>query len=180
MPRRPSRRTDSGTAASRRREGLENEKQQRDYTYIEREEEHQLDGHGGVKKVESRTSEILEIYGEPVERLTAKDDKPLSADEAKKEDEKIQKIIDKRKNESERTAASGWRKKKRAAQKIASLCSRSPTPLTSGCWLGGVGWPRYLGARCRASSWLRTEGARAKMLTKFKGRVWIDKAEHNG
>ena len=80
---------------------LENEKRQRDYTFVQREEEHKLDGHGGVKKSESRTSEILEIYGEPVERLTAKDDKPLSADEAKKEEEKIQKIIDKRKNESE-------------------------------------------------------------------------------
>ena len=63
---------------------IENDKRQRDYTYIEREERHSLDGHGGVKKVESRTSEVLEIYGEQVERLTAKDDKPLSADEAKK------------------------------------------------------------------------------------------------
>src|SRR6202790_5826779 len=73
---------------------IENDKQQRDYTYIERQEDHKLDGHGAVKKIESRTSEVLEIYGEPVSRLTAKDDKPLPADEAKKEDEKIQKIID--------------------------------------------------------------------------------------
>jgi hypothetical protein len=29
---------------------LENDKQQRDYTYIERVERHQLDGHGGVKQ----------------------------------------------------------------------------------------------------------------------------------
>jgi hypothetical protein len=34
-------------------------------------------------------------------KLIAKDDKPLSAKEAAKEDEKIQKIIDKRKDESE-------------------------------------------------------------------------------
>src|ERR1017187_2787793 len=84
---------------------LENEKRLRDYTYIEREERHKLNGRGGepdgVKKIDSRTWEILEIYGEPVARLTAKDDKTLSAGEAKKEDDKIQKIIDKRKNESE-------------------------------------------------------------------------------
>ncbi len=80
---------------------IENDKQQRDYTYVERQEAHKLDGHGAVKKIESRTSEVLEIYGELVARLTAKDDKPLPADAAKKEDEKIQKIIDKRKNESE-------------------------------------------------------------------------------
>ncbi len=80
---------------------LENDKRLRDYTYIEREEEHRLDGNGKVKKVESTTSEVLVIYGEQVERKIAKDDKPLSADEAKKEEERIQKITDKRKNESD-------------------------------------------------------------------------------
>jgi hypothetical protein len=43
----------------------------------------------------------MEIYGERVQKLISKDDKPLSAKDAKKEDEKIQKLIDKRKNESE-------------------------------------------------------------------------------
>jgi hypothetical protein len=80
---------------------LENDKRQRDYTYIERVERHTLDKQGGVKKSEAWTSEVLEIYGEPVERRTAKDDQPLPASEAKKEDGKIQKLIDKRKNESE-------------------------------------------------------------------------------
>ena len=63
---------------------MANDKQLRDYTYIEREERRDLDGHGRVKKTETRTSEVLEIYGGPVERLTAKDDKPLPAGEAKK------------------------------------------------------------------------------------------------
>ena len=40
---------------------IENDKQQRDYTYVERQEEHKLDGHRAVKKIESRTSEVLEI-----------------------------------------------------------------------------------------------------------------------
>ena len=80
---------------------LENEKRLRDYTYVQREEEHKLDGHGGVKKIESRTSEVLVVYGEHIERMIAKDDKPLSAEEVKKEDERIQKITDKRKNESD-------------------------------------------------------------------------------
>ena len=80
---------------------LENQKRLRDYTYIQREEEHKLDGKGQVKKIESRTSEVLVVYGEQVERLIAKDDKSLSPDEAKKEEERIQKITDKRKNESD-------------------------------------------------------------------------------
>src|SRR5215813_8040314 len=64
---------------------IENEKRLRDYTYVQREEQHKLDGKGNVKKVESRTSEVLVVYGEHIERLIEKDDKPLSAEEAKKE-----------------------------------------------------------------------------------------------
>ena len=81
---------------------VENDKRQHDYTYIEREEQHTLDGKGQMKKTEVRTSEVLMIYGEQVERLIAKDDKPLSSKDADKEEKKIQKIIDKRKNESDK------------------------------------------------------------------------------
>ena len=79
---------------------LANDKRQRDYTYIQREEEHRLNDKGQVKSTEVKTSEILELYGEQVERLISKDDKPLSEKDAKKEEEKLQKVIDKRKNES--------------------------------------------------------------------------------
>ena len=80
---------------------MENDKRQRDYTYIQREEQHKLDGKGETKSTEIKTSEIMELYGEQVEHLISKDDKPLSDKDAKKEEEKIQKVIEKRKNESE-------------------------------------------------------------------------------
>lgn len=78
-----------------------NDKRQRDYTYIERVDEHKLDGKGQVRSSDIRTYEILEIYGEPVRRMIAKDEKPLAGKEAQKEEEKIQKLIDRRKDESE-------------------------------------------------------------------------------
>jgi len=65
---------------------IDNDKRQRDYTYIEREEEHKLDGKGATKSVESKTHEVMVLYHEPVERLIAKDDKPLSEKDAAKED----------------------------------------------------------------------------------------------
>jgi hypothetical protein len=80
---------------------MENDKKQRDYTYIQREEEHKLDGNGQLKSSESRTYEIMVLYEEPLRKLIARDDKPLSDKDAAKEDEKMQKIIEKRKNESE-------------------------------------------------------------------------------
>src|ERR1700693_3243840 len=79
---------------------IENDKKQRDYTYIERGEEHKLDGNGQIKSSETRTHEIMVLYGEQVERLIAKDDQPLSEKDAAKEEERIRKLTDKRKNEN--------------------------------------------------------------------------------
>jgi hypothetical protein len=78
-----------------------NDKKQRDYTYVERQEMRKLNGKGQVKSTETETSNVLNIYGEQVQKLVAKNDKPLSDKDAQKEDEKIQKLIDKRKNESD-------------------------------------------------------------------------------
>jgi hypothetical protein len=80
---------------------VQNEKKQRDYTYVERQETRNIKGNGGVKSTETQTFDVMEIYGEPVQKLVAKNDKPLSERDARKEDEKIQKLIDKRKNESD-------------------------------------------------------------------------------
>lgn len=157
---------------------IENDKRQRDYTYVERDEHHHLDGHGAVKKVESRTSEILEIYGEPVERTTAKDDKPLSPDEAKKEDDKIQKIIDKRKNESENDRRKRLQKEEKAREEdrkfVLEVADAFNFRLVGSevldghdAWvLEGEPRPGY-----------QPKNRESQILTKFKGRVWIDKAE---
>jgi len=157
---------------------MANDQRQRDYTYIEREEERHLDGKGSVKKVESRTSEVLVIYGEQVERRIAKDDKPLSADEAKKEDEKIQKIIDKRKNESE-----GDRKKRLEQEEkrhedgrkfVKEVADAYNFRLVGSEVLDGHDtWE--LDAEPRPG--YEPQMKEAKFLPKIKGRIWIDKAE---
>jgi len=54
---------------------LANQKQVRDYTYIARQVQNKLDGKGQTKSTEVKTYEVLEIYGEQVQRLIAKDDK---------------------------------------------------------------------------------------------------------
>jgi len=161
---------------------LENEKRLRDYTYIEREERHKLNGRGGepdgVKKIDSRTWEILEIYGEPVARLTAKDDKTLSAGEAKKEDDKIQKIIDKRKNESEDYRRKRLKKEEKAREEDRKFVLEIADAfnfrlLGSEALDGRDAW--VLQGEPRPGYEPKSRDAR--MLSKFKGRVWIDKTD---
>lgn len=80
---------------------IQNQKKQRDYTYVERQERRDINGKGGVKSTETETYDVMDIYGDQVQKLVAKNDKPLSEKDARKEDEKIQKLIDKRRNESD-------------------------------------------------------------------------------
>jgi hypothetical protein len=157
---------------------LENDKRQRDYTYVERVEAHKLDGHGAVKKIESRTLEILQIYGEDVERLTAKDDKPLPADEVKKEDDKIQKMIDKRKNESEADRRKRLDKEEKSREEdrkfVLEIADAFNFRLIGSEAIDGRdAW--VLEGEPRPGYEPKQRGA--KILSKFRGRVWIDKAD---
>src|SRR5688572_25813109 len=79
---------------------VENTRRERDYTYVRRDEERKLDGKGRVKSVESKTYEVMVLVGEQAEKLIEKNDKPLSPKDAKEEDEKIQKLIDRGAKES--------------------------------------------------------------------------------
>jgi hypothetical protein len=157
---------------------IENDKRQRDYTYIEREEQHKLDGKGATKSVESKTHEVMVLYHEPVERLIAKDDKPLSPKDAAKEDERIQKIVDKRKNESE-----GERKKRLEKEEKEREDDRQFVREVTDAYNFHLAGIENLEGR---DAWVIDAEPRpgfephrkeAKILPKFRFRVWIDKAD---
>jgi len=157
---------------------LENDKRQRDYTYLERVERHELDGKRGIRKTETRTSEVLQIYGEDVERLTAKDDQPLSSNEAKKEDDKIQKIIDKRKNESEEDRRKRLEKEEKDREEgrkfVLEIADAFNFRLVGSEVIDGRDTWVFEGEPRPGYEPMQRN---ARMLSKFKGRVWIDKAE---
>lgn len=157
---------------------MENDKRQRDYTYVERQVENRVDARGNIKSTEVKTYEVLEIYGEQVERLIEKNDKPISPKDATKEEEKIQKIIDKRKNESE-----GERRKRAEREEKEREDARKFVTEVADAYNFKLVGTESIGGR---EAWVidgeprpgfvphRKEG---KFLAKFHGRVWIDKAD---
>jgi hypothetical protein len=157
---------------------MENDKRLRDYTYIERDEEHKLDGKGQVKSTDTKTYEVMELYGEQVQRLIEKDDKPLDAKDAAKEEEKIQKIVDKRKNESEADREKRQEKEekdreegRKFVREIADAYNFKlvGTELVGGreAWMiDGEPRPGFV-----------PQMKESKFLPKFRGRVWIDKSD---
>lgn len=157
---------------------MENNKRERDYTYTEREVQTNLDGKGRTKSKEVKTYDILEVAGEQVQRLIAKDDKPLSAKEAAKEDEKIQKIIDKRKNETDEDR----RKHEQKAEKEREDGRKFVKEIADAYNFKLVG-TELVGGR---EAWVFDGEPRpgfephmkeSKFLSKFHGRVWIDKSD---
>ncbi len=71
------------------------------YTCVQRQVVKVLDKQGSVKSTEIKTYDVNYYFGEFYPKLIQMDDKPLSEKEQKKEDEKLEKFLDKRRNESE-------------------------------------------------------------------------------
>ncbi|HKW17397.1 MAG TPA: hypothetical protein VJO35_07825 [Terriglobales bacterium] len=157
---------------------VENDKLQRNYSYLERQVETRRDGKGNAKSSEVKSVEVLEIYGEQVERLTEKDDKPLSRKDAEKEDQKIQRIIDKRKNESE-----DERRKREQREEKDREDNRTFVMEVADAYNFKLVGTELVGGR---EAWVIDGEPRpgfvphtkeAKFLSKFHGRVWIDKQD---
>jgi hypothetical protein len=156
----------------------ENDKRLHNYTYIERDVQHDNDGKGQLKKTEIKTFEVLEVYGEQVQRMIEKDDKPLDSKEAAKEEEKIQKIVDKRKNESDEEREKRERKQEKEREDgrkfvreiadayIFTLLDSEDLDGRPAWVIAGEPRPGY-----------EPHMKEARFLPKFHGRVWIDKAD---
>ena len=99
---------------------MENDKRLRDYTYIKREVANRVDVKGKIKSTEVKTYEVLEIYGEQVERLIEKNDKPLSQEDAAKEEKKIQRSWTSVRTSQRASAESVQNVRRKNAKTIAS------------------------------------------------------------
>jgi hypothetical protein len=157
---------------------IENEKKQRDYTYVQRQEGHKLDGKGQIKSKEIKTFEVMILYGEHVERMVAKDDKPLSEKDTAKEEEKIQKILEKGRNENDERRKKRLEKEEKDRQEgrefVREVSEAYNFRLAGIEELGGRD-AYVIDADPRPG--FAPHQKYAKVLPKFRFRVWIDKAE---
>jgi hypothetical protein len=157
---------------------LENDKRQRDYTYVERDVQRNVDGKGQVKSTEIKTYDVLEVADEQVQRLIEKDDKPVDAKESAKQDEKIQKIIDKRKNESDEDR----QKREKKEEKERENDRKFVTEVADAYNFKLVGTEMVNGREAWVIDGEPRPGFEphmneAKFLSKIHGRVWIDKTD---
>ena len=77
-----------------------NSQSARNYTYLQRQETRELDRSGQVKSRKIETWDITWLEGSPYRRLVGRNDKPLSPDEQKAEEEKLRSSNEERRKET--------------------------------------------------------------------------------
>ncbi|MEO8371138.1 MAG: hypothetical protein ABI806_18280 [Candidatus Solibacter sp.] len=151
----------------------------RSYTYLERQEQRDLDSNGTVKKTESTTSDVTILEGSPFRRTVARDDKPLSPKEKLKEEERLQKSIEDRRKETpeeRERRVSEWERKQ---QKQRDALKELPEAFTFKL----VGEEAVNGGDAYVIEGLPKPGYRptdttTSIFPKIKVKMWIDKKDY--
>jgi hypothetical protein len=152
----------------------------RHYTCQQREVEKRLGKNGEVKSTEIRTYDVNFYYGEEYSRLVQKGDKPLSAEEQKKEDEKLEKFLSKLRNQSEEDHEKKLAKEKKEREEGRAFLK----DMVNAYDFTLVGEERISGA----DAWVIEATPRkdfhptqphADILSKIKGKLWIEKKDYN-
>ena len=149
----------------------DNYARRKDYTYQEMQETRVLDKNGAATRVSSETHDILILSGRPYERLTAKDGKPLSEKEERREQEKIDKESARRIKDTAKERAElekDRRDRREFAQQIpvaynVQLLGEEPVSGHTAWKLSVDPKPGY-----------KAPNKEAEVLKKVKGTVWVD------
>ncbi len=158
---------------------MANQKKARDYTFIQRVEERKLDGKGSVKSVDTTTSEIMVLYGEPVARVIERNGKPLSEKERQKEEEKIQKLQRERQNESDKDREKRLAKLDKQREDALAFIEEVAAAydfrfLPDDIIEGRPAW--VIAAEPHAG--YQPKRKEARILPKLHGTMWIDQADY--
>lgn len=157
---------------------MANDVKARDYTFLENQVLHKLDGRGKPSSTDTRTYEFMMLYGEPVRRLIARDGKPLSAKEAAKEEQKIDKLMRKREQETPQQRAKRLAEYEKERQQERAFVGE----VADAYYFHLLGEETIRGR----PAWIISGDPRpdfhahlkeARILPKFRFKVWVDKTE---
>jgi hypothetical protein len=150
------------------------------YTCTQREVIKHLDKHGNVKSTEIKTFDINFYFGEFYARLVQQDDKPLSEKEQKKEDEKLEKFLAKRRGESEEDRQKRAEKQRKEREEGRAFVR----DVQNAYDFRLVGDERVSGEdvwviEATPRKDFKPTQPHADILKKIKGKMWIEKKDYN-
>ena len=152
----------------------------RNYTCQNRQVIDHLDKHGQVKSTEIKTFDINFYFGEEYSRLIQENDKPLSEDAQKKEDEKLEKFLNKYRDETPEDREKRLAKEKKEREEgrafLRDVVNAYDFRLVGEEPVDGV--ESYVIDATPRPDFKPTQ-PHAGMLKKIKGRIWIEKNNYN-
>jgi hypothetical protein len=148
----------------------------KNYTYQERTQMREFTRDGREAKSRSETSDVMILGGRPYERLTARNDRPLPAAEARKQQQKLDKELAKRQQESpaERTRYQKERAEDRAfireiPEAFTFRFVETSTVSNQPAWvIEALPKPGY-----------RPVHVQAKNFAKVRAKIWIEQATYH-
>lgn len=151
----------------------------RNYTFVQRQQERDIDAKGKVTKVESDTHDVTLLEGSPYRRHIAHNDQPLSAKEQAQEEAKLRKSIEDRRKETPEQRAQrvqDWeRKQERQREPLRELPDAFDLKLAGEEKIAGVDtW--MIDATPRAG--YKPRSRTASFFPKVRARFWIAKQDY--
>ncbi|HET6843587.1 MAG TPA: hypothetical protein VFK06_18185 [Candidatus Angelobacter sp.] len=152
----------------------------RNYTCQHRVVEKELDKSGKPKSTKTQTFDVTFYYDEEYSRLVQKDDKPLTPEEQKKVDNQLNKFLEKHRNESEDSRKKRLAKLEKERQEerafLRDVVNAYDFKLAGEEQVDGFdAW--VIEATPRKG--FHPTQPHADILSKVKGRLWIEKKEYN-
>ena len=151
----------------------------RNYTFLERSETRELDSAVHVKTRKILLYDVTMLEGSPYRRLVGKDDHSLSPDEQRIEQAKLAESIAERRKERPEARArriAEWERKRQR--------EREPVDEVPDAFNFRIAGEESIGGR---TAWIlegtprpgyRAHSTIARLFPKFRGRIWIDKADY--
>jgi hypothetical protein len=151
----------------------------KDYTWIARQTDRDLDSNGRVRSEKTEEWETVVIYGEPHHRMLERDGKPLSAQDQRKEQAKLDQAVAKREQETPEQRAHREAQYEKEREKDREFLREVPD-LFDFKLLGEEKIDGHdvwvISATPKPDA--QPKHSDAKPLLKIQAKVWIDKAEY--
>lgn len=152
-----------------------NWEQRKNYTYVQRIETRRYDGNHRLIATASESKEILVLDGRRYDRLMARDDQPLSPKEARRERDRMDAELARRRRES--AADKSRLEKERIEERkfLLELPEAYNLRLTGAERIGDE--PAWV-IQAEPKPGYRPANPRASVLAKVRARIWINQATY--
>ena len=147
----------------------------KNYTFLERAEERRYGRNGNLSSKDIQTYEFMVLGGRPYGKLVERDDKPLPAKEARKEQENVEKEAAKRQRESASDKAKEDKDRAEERRYLREIPELFNLTLEGTDQIGGRPvW--IIGAQPKPG--YKPKIKRAEILTHLRGKIWVDQADY--